>query len=109
MSHPAKTLRSSLSTRPRAVLLALAGALLALLLSAAGASAAACPNEAIRTEQGSGYLPNCRAYEMVSPVEKNGQEVEVPEQFDIGEVPFRASDTGAGAAFTLTGGIPGSE
>jgi hypothetical protein len=109
MSHPAKTLRSSLSTRPCAVLLALAGALLALLLSAAGASAAACPNEAIRTEQGSGYLPNCRAYEMVSPVEKNGQEVEVPEQFDIGEVPFRASDTGAGAAFTLTGGIPGSE
>lgn len=43
------------------------------VLIAAGAAApasslAACPNEAIREQQGSTYLPECRAYEMVSPL-----------------------------------------
>jgi hypothetical protein len=35
----------------------------------------ACPNEAIREEQHSTYLPDCRAYELVSPQDKNGGEV----------------------------------
>jgi hypothetical protein len=39
------------------------------------AAAAGCPNEAIREQQGSGYLPECRAYEQVSPVDKNGSSV----------------------------------
>jgi hypothetical protein len=30
-----------------------------------------CPNEAIRQAQGSTHLPDCRAYEMVSPPDKN--------------------------------------
>jgi len=34
-----------------------------------------CPNEALRSEQQSTYLGNCRAYEMVSPPDKNGAEV----------------------------------
>lgn len=34
-----------------------------------------CPNEAIREAQGSTYLPECRAYEMVSPVDKNGANI----------------------------------
>ncbi|MGA7815106.1 hypothetical protein, partial [Caballeronia sp.] len=35
-------------------------------------AAGGCPNEAIRKEQGSTRLPDCRAYELVSPVYKAG-------------------------------------
>ena len=42
---------------------------------AAGASEpGACANEERRLEQGSTYLPDCRAYEMVSPVDKAGND-----------------------------------
>lgn len=34
-----------------------------------------CANEALRAEQGSTYLPECRAYEMVSPPGKRGGDV----------------------------------
>jgi hypothetical protein len=40
--------------------------------AAATAATAECPNAAIRGQQGSSFLPDCRAYEMVSPVEKGG-------------------------------------
>jgi hypothetical protein len=35
----------------------------------------ACPNEALRVEQHATLLPDCRAYEMVSPPDKNGGDV----------------------------------
>jgi hypothetical protein len=41
-------------------------------LGTAGATAAACPNEALRTELGWGTLPDCRGYEMVTPSFKEG-------------------------------------
>lgn len=31
-----------------------------------------CPNAVVRAQQAAGYLPDCRAYEQVSPVDKNG-------------------------------------
>jgi hypothetical protein len=34
-----------------------------------------CPNAATRTAQHSAFLPDCRAYEMVSPPDKNGGDV----------------------------------
>jgi hypothetical protein len=36
-----------------------------------------CPNEAVRIEQQATILPDCRAWEMVSPVEKNGGNIEL--------------------------------
>jgi hypothetical protein len=48
-------------------------ALLVASVSAPGAAFAdACPNAAIRAQQGSSSLPECRAWERVSPADKNG-------------------------------------
>jgi len=51
-------------------------AVLFVQLAAGSAKAAdACPNAAIRAEQGTQGLPECRAYEMVSPPDKNSSDV----------------------------------
>ncbi|MFL5834786.1 MAG: hypothetical protein ACJ76B_12535 [Solirubrobacterales bacterium] len=48
------------------------GATHAFVTLADGAAAGPCGNEQIRTEQGARFLPDCRGFEMVSPVDKNG-------------------------------------
>jgi hypothetical protein len=60
----------------------------------ASASAEVCPNEAIRVERGSTDLANCRAYEMVSPPDKNGG--------DISAVPDRARAAADGSAMQFS-------
>ncbi len=57
-------------------LAALSSMLIAGSLSVvAAADAEGCPNETLRTELGSGFLPDCRAYEMVSPPYKEGYSI----------------------------------
>src|SRR5664280_2051845 len=84
-----------------------AAVLAALLLPTATASAASCPNQAIQEEQHAGYLPDCRGYELASPVNKNEEEVESP-GVQGHQVPFDASAAGAGLVFGVLGALPGS-
>jgi len=89
---------------PQPAVLVVAPALCALmggLPSVAGAQA--CPNEQLRAENGSKRLPDCRAYELVSPVEKNGAEA----GGDNEESPFYsvASTDGSAVVYGTTGAI----
>jgi hypothetical protein len=51
------------------------GAVPVLVLSAPAAAAQSCQNELLRTELHSGELADCRAYEMVTPPYKEGDDV----------------------------------
>src|ERR1700727_3071630 len=93
--------------RLSACVVAVLVSVLVLGVSAAGASGGSCPNELRREEQNALYLPECRAYEMVSPLEKNGTDVtgsaQVTEAADNGE----AVAYGALAGFGETSGSGG--
>jgi hypothetical protein len=62
-------------------------------------AAEACPNQALRLEQGATALPGCRAYEQVSPPDKSG--ADVIQQTDKTHV---ATD-GDGVTFSALGGF----
>ena len=79
---------------------------------AGSAAADGCPNAPIRAEQNSEYLPDCRAYEQVSPVDKNGTNV-----FQVGKgagtgnfvaLPVQMQSSGDGAVFGAIGSFAGS-
>jgi hypothetical protein len=61
-----------------------------------------CPNAAIRAEQGTQGLPDCRAYEQISPVDKGGNDLA---RF----YPVRITDDGGSVSFWSTGAFPGAE
>jgi hypothetical protein len=82
-------------------ILSLVGCLLGLvLLGASPALAAGCPNEPLRYGYGA-YLPDCRAYEQASPVEKGGADASA--KFEGVE----ASPTGGAVTFFVPLGLPG--
>jgi hypothetical protein len=70
--------------RRAALLLSIIGSMMSVLLyvglcadgGVADAYASGCLNEVLRAESGSVQLPECRAYELVSPVAKNGWPVQ---------------------------------
>jgi len=62
-----------------------------------------CPNAAVRAVQASAFLPDCRAYEMVSPVDKNGGDAGV--NFGRG---VQASVDGNKFAYVSATPFPGS-
>jgi hypothetical protein len=99
---------------PTCALLACLSALLGTLalvtlsvLCTGVATAAGCPNEAVRLETGSTRLPDCRAYEMVSPPYKGGFGATKIEAVALnGEsVAYFSPGVFAGAPSGLSGGL----
>lgn len=106
----------AMARHPRAVdargpaRLALAGALLGVACGVAPATAATVGP---LPQEGGPGLPNGRAYELVSPVEKNGVDIGIPQRFDAtgihavndGAPGFMATPDGDSVLFAATGGF----
>jgi len=78
-----------------------------------GVAAGTCSNAPVRAQQFSSYLADCRAYEMVSPVQKNGGQVDPPKGIADGGVlqaasGGRAITYGSTASFGSGQGAPGA-
>jgi Tol biopolymer transport system component len=67
-----------------------------------------CPNETIREEQGSTYLPECRGYEQVSPAFKEGFPPAPIGYTDNGRLAFTSSGNFAGNGNALGAGPGGN-
>jgi len=65
-----------------------------------------CPNAAIRALQQASFLAECRAYELVSPADKNGGEIQGTNE-GFGSV--QVAPDGSGAAFPSLEGFAGTE
>jgi hypothetical protein len=73
--------------------------------TAAASGFSGCPNEAVRRQNNSTGLADCRAYEMVSPVDKGGYAA-YPEE---GNLPAQVSTSGDALAYRSLGAFPGAQ
>jgi hypothetical protein len=89
----------------RRIAFVLCTAVASLGLLATGASAESCPNEQLRAENHSIQLPECRAYEQVSPSDKNGYPVLFTHGLGTGTT--ASSPDGEAAVFTSYGTFAG--
>jgi hypothetical protein len=97
----------------------LACLLLALALPAGARAAEACPNEQLRHESNlnqqtgvrySAELPDCRAYEVVTPVEKGQANILSEGAGAHGGEPFQqAAEDGEGIMYNIEDALPGDE
>jgi hypothetical protein len=62
--------------------------------SSLAAQAPACPNEQVRVQNRSANLPDCRSYELVSPLDKNGGDIDGIDEVGSGGV-VQASPDGS--------------
>lgn len=95
----------------RLCLRAACAALVALGLLSSNASAA-CPNEAVRVQQGVTTLPECRAYELVSPGDSGGvpftNPVRFPPETGVLRSPMNpVASSGEAVAIGAAGQVPG--
>jgi hypothetical protein len=67
------------------------------------ASSASCPNDVFRSGRPSAQLPDCRAYEQATPIDKNGGNAS-GHLFNV-----QASISGDGITSLTKGGLPGGE
>lgn len=71
-------------------------------------ASSSCPNELFRTGPGAN-LPDCRAYELVSPAEKNGGEVDGGGQFEVVPAPQQAAVNGEAITYGSQTAFPGAD
>jgi hypothetical protein len=86
-------------TFPYSIMAIVVPVVLLALMWPAGALAGQCANEQLRTEQGSTSLPECRAWELVSPPEKHGNNVSITRATDIAAPTGNAFVFGSSGAF----------
>lgn len=77
---------------------AFAGLMTIAAFPALASAAANCPNEAVRSGPSS-FLPDCRAYEMVSPVDKNGGSVDGGTSVETVPLPTFSSPDGEAVTY----------
>jgi hypothetical protein len=75
---------------------------LTAIFGGGSAAAAGCSNEAVRAQQGAAHLPECRAFEQVSPVEKGVSEI------DIRSPHVQAAPQGGAVSFGSLNSLPGA-